>query len=59
MFKMNPVFKKDGEMGLSQILFANLDEYPLKAFNFTKWQSVNSLDDMIVAEDFVWQISNL
>lgn len=53
IFDMEPVFTNSGEMGLPQTLFENLDKYPLKAFNFSRWQSVNGPDDVEGAEGFL------
>lgn len=53
IFDMTPVLTRDGEMGLPQTLFANLDSYPLKYFDFKKWQSVNSPEDVSGAENFI------
>lgn len=53
VFDMEPVVTNSGEMGLPQTLFANLDKYPLKAFDFKKWQSVNGPDDVAGAEEFL------
>ncbi|MBC7981918.1 NTP transferase domain-containing protein [Candidatus Parcubacteria bacterium] len=56
IFDMEPVLTRDGEMGLPQTLFANLEKYPLKVFGFKKWQSVNGPEDMAGAEAFVSEL---
>jgi NDP-sugar pyrophosphorylase family protein len=53
IFSMNPILTNDGEAGLPQTLFANLEKYPLKVFDFKKWQSVNTPDDIDRAEEFI------
>lgn len=53
VFDMEPILTRDGEMGLPQTLFANLETYPLKCFDFKKWQSVNGPADVVGAEWFV------
>ncbi|MBC7766858.1 hypothetical protein H7Y21_02605 [Arenimonas sp.] len=53
IFDMEPVLTRDGEMGLPQTLFTNINIYPLKAFDFKKWQSVNGPEDMVGAERFI------
>jgi len=53
IFSMNPVLTIDGEMGLPQTLFANLDTYPLKAFPVKEWRSVNGPDDVPGAEEYI------
>lgn len=53
VFDMEPVLTRDGEMGLPQTLFANLDTHPLKGFDFKKWQSVNGPEDVSGAEAFL------
>ena len=53
---MEPVLTRDGEMGLPQTLFVNLDSYPLKAFDFKKWQSVNGPEDVVGAESFIKEV---
>lgn len=58
IFDMTPILTKDGEMGLPQTLFANLDKYPLKVFDFSRWQSVNGPDDVEGAEGFLKYLCN-
>lgn len=53
VFSFEPIRTKDGELGLPQTLFANLEKYPLKAFEFSKWQPVNGPEDLKKAQDFL------
>lgn len=53
VFEMEPVLTNNGEIGLPQTLFANLDKYPLKVFDFKKWQPVNGPEDVEGAEKFL------
>ncbi len=56
IFDFPEIETRDGEIGLPHTLFANLQNYPLKAFEFTKWQSVNGPDNMEAAEEFITNI---
>ena len=56
VFDFTEIETLDGEVGLPHTLFSNLQNYPLKAFLFHKWQSVNGPENMESAEIF---ISNL
>ena len=53
VFELIPIQTRDGELGLPHTLFANLDTYPLKAFTFESWETVNSRDDISDAEKFI------
>jgi len=53
IFIFEPVLLKNGESGLPHTLLANLATYPLKAFIFKSWGTVNSPRDMADAEDFL------
>lgn len=53
IFDFPEIETRDGEIGLPHTLFANLSNYPLKAFAFQKWQSVNGPDNMESAEEFI------
>ena len=48
-----PVGISGGEAGLPQTLLANLDRHPLRAFAFSRWQSVNGPENLPDAERFV------
>lgn len=48
-FSFDPVATRDGEYGLPHTVFAHMQDYPLRAFEFTSWQSVNSPNDIPVA----------
>lgn len=45
----------DGELGLPHTLFANIKNYPLQAFDFKKWQSVNGPENLEAAERFIYK----
>lgn len=53
VFDFKPEQAKDGEYGLPHTLFANLESYPLEAFNFKKWETVNKPEDVKNAETFI------
>jgi len=53
IFEFAPVATKDGELGLPHTLLANLDTYPLKAFAFNAWETVNSPKDIKDAINFI------
>lgn len=53
VFDFEPVKAKNGELGLPHTLFENLGTYPLKAFNFEKWETVNGPTDIPDAEKFL------
>ncbi len=53
IFAFTPVLTRDGEMGLPQTLFANLNTYPIKAFVFNSWETVNGPSDVKNAENFL------
>jgi len=53
IFDFEPVKTRDGELGLPQTLFANLEKYPLKAFEFKAWETVNGPADIENAEKFL------
>jgi hypothetical protein len=53
VFNFIPITTRDGELGLPHTLFANLETYPLKAFNFKKWETVNTPKDIADAEKFI------
>lgn len=53
VFEFMPIQTRDGELGLPHTLFANLDTYPLKAFTFESWETVNSPQDIPDAEKFI------
>lgn len=53
IFEFRPVFTRSGELGLPQTLFANLDTYPLRAFDFKSWETVNNPKDMASAVKFI------
>ncbi len=53
IFDFAPVMTRDGEMGLPQTLFAHLDTYPLRIFNFKAWETVNGPLDVPGAENFL------
>lgn len=53
IFEFAPVATKDGELGLPHTLLANLEKYPLKAFTFEKWETVNSPKDIDNAIKFL------
>ncbi len=53
VFHFQPITTRDGELGLPHTLFANLDTYPLEAFNFKAWETVNSPKDIAHAEKFL------
>lgn len=59
VFSFIPISTKDGELGLPHTLFANIDRYPLKAFNFSLWETVNCPDDIPSAEKFIKNSKNL
>lgn len=59
IFDFPEVATLDGEIGLPHTLFANLQNYPLKAFEFKKWQSVNSPDNMESAEEFIANLKSI
>jgi NDP-sugar pyrophosphorylase family protein len=56
IFDFPEIETRDGEVGLPHTLFANLSNYPLKAFEFKKWQSVNGPDNMEAAEKFISEL---
>jgi NDP-sugar pyrophosphorylase family protein len=56
IFGFEPVLLKNGESGLPHTLLANLSTYPLKAFIFQSWGTVNSPRDIADAEDFLQNI---
>ncbi len=58
IFNFIPVSTKDGELGLPQTLFQNLDMYPLKAYVFHIWQAVNNPEELVLANDFIRLIEN-
>jgi bifunctional UDP-N-acetylglucosamine pyrophosphorylase/glucosamine-1-phosphate N-acetyltransferase len=53
IFSFTPVGLSDGEFGLPQTLFANLDKLPLKEFAFSEWVAVNSPENIPAAVDFI------
>ena len=53
VFEFQPISTRDGELGLPQTLFANIDIYPLKAFAFESWETVNSPKDIENAKKFI------
>ncbi len=53
IFSFQPISISYGELGLPQTLFANLDAYPLRAFTFKAWETVNSPKDMVPAAKFI------
>lgn len=53
VFDFESVSTRDGELGLPHTLFANLKTYPLKAFNFESWETVNRPSDIENAEKFI------
>ncbi|MBP6866174.1 MAG: nucleotidyltransferase family protein [Candidatus Pacebacteria bacterium] len=53
IFSFTPVGLIDGELGLPQTLFANLEKLPLKEFTFTEWVAVNSPENIPNAVDFI------
>jgi NDP-sugar pyrophosphorylase family protein len=53
IFEFEGVSTMDGELGLPHTLFANLATYPLKAFNFKSWETVNRPSDIKNAEEFL------
>jgi NDP-sugar pyrophosphorylase family protein len=53
IFNFTPVGLSDGECGLPQTLFANLEKLPLKEFVFTEWVAVNSPENIASAVDFI------
>ncbi len=53
VFEFIPISTRDGELGLPHTLFANLDTYPLKAFQFESWETVNRPEDIEAAEKFL------
>ncbi len=53
IFSFTPIGLSDGEFGLPQALFANLNELPLKEFIFSEWVAVNSPDNVANAIDFI------
>ncbi len=53
VFEFEPVATADGELGLPHTLFANIDTYPLKAFIFKEWETVNKPEDMDGAIKFI------
>ena len=56
IFNFQPILLKNGESGLPHTLLANLVTYPLKAFIFQSWGTVNSPRDIADAEDFLQNI---
>jgi NDP-sugar pyrophosphorylase family protein len=56
IFDFSEVETRDGEVGLPHTLFANLSNYPLRAFPFQKWQSVNGPENMEAAEKFISEL---
>ncbi len=53
VFEFTPIQMRDGEFGLPQTLFENLNKQPLDGFMFEKWQSVNGPNDIVDAEKFL------
>lgn len=53
VFHFQPISTRDGELGLPHTLFANLDTYPLKAFFFESWETVNRPTDIPKAQKFI------
>ncbi|MBS3904645.1 MAG: nucleotidyltransferase family protein [Simkania sp.] len=53
IFSFTPVGLSDGELGLPQTLFANLEKLPLKEFAFMEWVAVNSPENIPNAVDFI------
>jgi NDP-sugar pyrophosphorylase family protein len=53
VFEFHPIATRDGELGLPHTLFANLDTYPLKAFVFESWETVNGPKDVPGAQKFL------
>lgn len=53
VFDFHPIMTRDGELGLPHTLFANLDAYPLEAFEFGSWETVNRPEDIPKAEKFL------
>jgi NDP-sugar pyrophosphorylase family protein len=58
VFSFKPVMLSNGEIGLPQTLFENLNTYPLKAFSFESWQTVNGPLDMPNAIEFLEKSNN-
>ena len=56
IFNFPAVEISGGELGLPHTLFANLENYPLRAFDFKKWQSVNGPENLESAEKFIAEI---
>lgn len=52
VFEFRPVLTRNGELGLPQTLFSNIDTYPLKAFVFESWETVNNPKDLENAMHF-------
>lgn len=48
-----PVLTNDKEAGLPHTLFASLEKYPLKAFEFDNWKAVNGPEDISDALMFI------
>jgi NDP-sugar pyrophosphorylase family protein len=53
IFGFEPIATRDGELGLPHTLFTHLDTYPLKAFTFESWETVNRPEDIAGAEKFL------
>ncbi|MDE2399751.1 MAG: NTP transferase domain-containing protein [Patescibacteria group bacterium] len=53
VFDFLPISTRDGELGLPHTLFENLDTYPLRAFTFKFWETVNCQEDIKSAEKFI------
>ena len=53
IFGFEPALLKNGESGLPHTLLARLDTYPLKAFMFQSWETVNGPQDMEDATNFI------
>lgn len=53
IFSFDPVILSDGELGLPQTLFANLEKLPLREFTFQEWVAVNSPEHIPLAIDFI------
>lgn len=50
VFDLEPVRIYNGEFGLPQTLFKNSNKYKLKVYGLRKWQSINSPEEIIVAD---------
>lgn len=53
VFGFYPITTRNGELGLPQTLFSNIDSYPLKAFFFEHWETVNNPKDLEGAKKFL------